>query len=149
MEFKEKLIEYLELLDCTAKDLSDTSGLSTATISRYKSGDRVPESNSDNFTNLVKGIVEISKNKDIKSLTTKIGNDRETIIQRGLLSKLGIDSDITKEEFDTFRTDLEAEIVAIQAGIDQALSSVKKKTKTMVLKQNIFTLLFIATRIIK
>lgn len=69
MEFKDKLIEYLELLDCTAKDLSDTSGLSTATISRYKSGDRVPQSNSDNFTNLVKGIVEISKNKDIKSLT--------------------------------------------------------------------------------
>ena len=69
MEFKDKLIEYLELLDCTAKDLSDTSGLSTATISRYKSGDRVPESNSDNFTNLVKGIVEISKIKDIKSLT--------------------------------------------------------------------------------
>lgn len=28
MEFKDKLIEYLELLDCTAKDLSDTSGLS-------------------------------------------------------------------------------------------------------------------------
>ena len=69
MEFKDKLIEYLELLDCTSKDLSDTSGLSTATISRYKSGDRVPESNSDNFTNLVKGIVEISKNKNIKSLT--------------------------------------------------------------------------------
>lgn len=65
--------------------------------------------------------------EDIKSLTTKIGNDRETIIQRGLLSKLGIDSDTTKEEFDTFRTDLESEIVTIQAGIDQALSSVKKK----------------------
>lgn len=65
--------------------------------------------------------------EDIKSLTTKIGNDRETIIQRGLLSKLGIDSDTTKEEFDTFRTDLKAEIVTIQAGIDQALSSVKKK----------------------
>ena len=65
--------------------------------------------------------------EDIKSLTTKIGNDRETIIQRGLLSKLGIDSDITKEEFATFRTDLEAEIVTIQTGIDQALSSVKKK----------------------
>lgn len=69
MEFKDKLIEYLELLDCTAKDLSDTSGLSTATISRYKSGDRIPEANSENFTNLVKGIVEISKNKNIKSLT--------------------------------------------------------------------------------
>lgn len=65
--------------------------------------------------------------EDIKSLTTKIGNDRETIIQRGLLSKLGIDSDTTKEEFATFRTDLEAEIVTIQSGIDQALSSVKKK----------------------
>lgn len=65
--------------------------------------------------------------EDIKSLSTKIGTDKETIIQRGLLSKLGIDSDTTKEEFDTFRTDLESEIVTIQAGIDQALSSVKKK----------------------
>lgn len=65
--------------------------------------------------------------EDIKSLSTKIGTDKETIIQRGLLSKLGIDSDTTKEEFATFRTDLEAEIVTIQSGIDQALSSVKKK----------------------
>ena len=35
MTFKDKLSEYIEILDCTAKDLSDNSGLSPATISRY------------------------------------------------------------------------------------------------------------------
>lgn len=52
MTFQEKLAEYIEQLDCTAKMLSERSGLSAATISRYRSGDRVPEADSDNLANL-------------------------------------------------------------------------------------------------
>ena len=70
MLFKDKLAEYIELLDCTAKDLSKYSGLSAATISRYRSGERIPEAGSENFSNLVEGIVQIAEEKNISDITT-------------------------------------------------------------------------------
>ena len=48
MDFKDKLEEYIKQLNCTAKDLSDSSGLSAATISRYRSGERIPEADTEN-----------------------------------------------------------------------------------------------------
>ena len=75
MEFKDKLAEYVELLDCSAKDLSENSGLSAATISRYRSGERVPEANSENFLNLVEGIVRIAENKEITGVTVQSVSD--------------------------------------------------------------------------
>ena len=75
MTFKDKLSEYMEILDCTAKDLSDNSGLSPATISRYRSGERVPEADSDNFSNLVKGIVAIAESKNISDITIQAVTD--------------------------------------------------------------------------
>lgn len=61
MNFSEKLKEYMEMLQCTAKDLSDASQLSPATVSRYRSGERVPEPNSDAFDRLCNAIVLLSK----------------------------------------------------------------------------------------
>ena len=37
MDFKKLLDDYMKQLDCTAKDLAENSGLSAATISRYRS----------------------------------------------------------------------------------------------------------------
>lgn len=70
MDFKDKLNEYIELLDCTAKELAGSSGLSAATISRYRSGERTPEADSDNLSNLITGIVKIAQEKNITSITT-------------------------------------------------------------------------------
>lgn len=70
MLFKDKLTEYIELLDCTARDLSKYSGLSAATISRYRSGERIPEAGSENFSNLVEGIVQIAEEKHVADITT-------------------------------------------------------------------------------
>jgi hypothetical protein len=75
MLFKDKLAEYIELLDCTARDLSERSGLSAATISRYRSGERIPEADSENFANLVEGIVRIAEDKDIADITTSSVSD--------------------------------------------------------------------------
>ena len=61
MNFSEKLKDYMEMLQCTAKDLSDASQLSPATVSRYRSGERVPEPNSDAFDRLCNAIVLLSK----------------------------------------------------------------------------------------
>ena len=75
MEFKDKLNEYIELLDCTAKELAESSGLSAATISRYRSGERVPEANTQNFTNLVKGLVAIAEQKHFLDITIESISD--------------------------------------------------------------------------
>lgn len=69
MDFNTKLNEYIKTLNCTAKDLSEYSGLSAATISRYRSVSRIPESGSQNFSNLVKGIVKIAEEKAITGIT--------------------------------------------------------------------------------
>lgn len=71
MDFKDKLTEYIELLGCTAKDLCESSGLSAATISRYRSGERIPEADTENLTNLIEGIVRIAQDKKIADVTVQ------------------------------------------------------------------------------
>lgn len=75
MDFKEQLTTYMEQLDCTSKELSEHSGLSASTISRYRSGERMPEAGSDNFTFLVKGLVKIAEAKGIASVTEEAITD--------------------------------------------------------------------------
>ena len=71
MDFKKILDDYMKQLDCTAKDLAENSGLSAATISRYRSGERIPEDGSENFDRLINGIVSIAENKKIPNITVQ------------------------------------------------------------------------------
>ena len=71
MDFKKLLDDYMKQLDCTAKDLAENSGLSAATISRYRSGDRIPEDGTENFDRLINGIVSIAENKKIPDITVQ------------------------------------------------------------------------------
>ena len=50
MKFYEKLNEYISALNCTAKDIARISGISAATLSRYRSGERAPETGSEVFS---------------------------------------------------------------------------------------------------
>lgn len=61
MNYSDKLNEYIKQLNCTAKELSDASGLSPATLSRYRSGERVPEINSQAFNKVCSAIVSLSQ----------------------------------------------------------------------------------------
>ena len=70
MEFNEKLNEYINNLSCTAKELCELSGLSAATLSRYRSGERVPEMNSDALWQLCCAIAQLSFLKQNCHLTT-------------------------------------------------------------------------------
>jgi Predicted transcriptional regulator len=63
MTFYDILNEYMELLQCSAKELAEVSGLSQATISRYRSGERVPEPGSDSFDFLVRGLADIAEER--------------------------------------------------------------------------------------
>lgn len=68
MTFDEQLNAYIALLGCTAKELSDASGLSPSVISRYRSGSRVPEVGSDSLQSLIDGIVRLAAEKGIAEL---------------------------------------------------------------------------------
>lgn len=61
MEFRELLNQYIEQLQCSAKDLADATGLSQAVISRYRAGTRVPSADSEQMKKLAQGICELSK----------------------------------------------------------------------------------------
>ncbi len=71
MTFKKLLDNYMELLDCSAKDLAENSGLSAATISRYRSGERTPEDGTENFSRLITGIVSIAESKGIPDISAQ------------------------------------------------------------------------------
>ena len=52
MRFEEALNGYIHQIGITAKDLADASGLSTAVISRYRSGERTPAPDGEPLLNL-------------------------------------------------------------------------------------------------
>ena len=69
MKFSEKLSAYMEQLSCSAKELGHLSGISGASFSRYRNGDRVPEWGSKSFENLCMAIAEIAARKDLPEIT--------------------------------------------------------------------------------
>lgn len=69
MDFKDKLNEYLTLLHCTAKDLALSSGLSAATLSRYRSGERLPDD--EQLAALTDGIVRLAIKRGLSDITSE------------------------------------------------------------------------------
>lgn len=58
----------MEELDCSSKELADCSGLSAATISRYRSGERISDIESDNLKQLIYGIVKLAQKRNLSSI---------------------------------------------------------------------------------
>lgn len=67
MTFGEQLNAYITRLGCTAKELSNASGLSPSVISRYRSGSRTPEADTENLAHIIDGIVHLAKKKASRS----------------------------------------------------------------------------------
>lgn len=63
MRFCDRLNEYIETLDCTAKELSELSGISAATVSRYRSGERLPDAESEAFSSIVNALTAIAEKR--------------------------------------------------------------------------------------
>lgn len=61
MNFNEQLNAYIEALECTAKQLSAASGLSESTLSRFRSGKRIPAAGSSVIINLSYAISNIAE----------------------------------------------------------------------------------------
>ncbi len=69
MKFSEKLNEYIEELSCSAKDICSLSGISAASLSRYRNGERVPELGTKAFEELCGAVAEIAARKKISDIT--------------------------------------------------------------------------------
>ena len=61
MKIAEKLEQYLSLLGCTSQMLSEVSGVSPASISRYCSGAQMPKQSSKTLEKLARGIAQLSR----------------------------------------------------------------------------------------
>ncbi len=71
MNFSEQLNEYIKIIKCSAKDLSKSSTLSTAVISRYRSGDRTPSKDSEQLNKLSTGIESLALKNGISNIDRK------------------------------------------------------------------------------
>ncbi len=69
MKFSQKLNAYTEELSCSARDICNLSGISAASFSRYKNGERVPEMGTKPFDGLCDAIAEIAAQKNISDIT--------------------------------------------------------------------------------
>ena len=59
MSFKIALNNYIKTLECTSKELADSSNLSPSLISKYRNGDRKPKVDSVHIYRLVSGLCDI------------------------------------------------------------------------------------------
>ena len=82
MTFSEQLNAYISELNCTAKELTDISGLSASVLSRYRTGSRVPTTDSEQFMQLVQGIATIANERGYSEFTVeKIQKTLEDCLQ--------------------------------------------------------------------
>ena len=83
MNFSDKLNEYIDLIGCTNKQLSDITGIAPPVISGYRKGNRIPKYDSDQFKKLVSGIVTLSKEKKIDTITKdNVKNDLGNFLKK-------------------------------------------------------------------
>ncbi|MGI6221362.1 MAG: helix-turn-helix domain-containing protein [Coriobacteriales bacterium] len=60
MAFDALLNGYIDCIGCTARELARVSGISASAISRYRSGERTPDPESDHLQRLAAGLAELS-----------------------------------------------------------------------------------------
>lgn len=69
--FQNKLNDYMNMLNCSGKEFAQYSGISEATVSRYKSGTRTPRANSEDMKKLCRGICTAANRKGIDGISYK------------------------------------------------------------------------------
>lgn len=120
MNFSEKLNEYMEMLGCTAKDLCDASGLSAATLSRYRSGDRVPERNTEAFGQICGAIALLAQREQ-----------REGITKESVAEGFSECPDIITTDREQFRQNFNTLISVLNMNITQLCHSINYDTSTV------------------
>ena len=84
MKFHELLNQYMTTLHCTGNELSARCGLSASVISRYRSGEREPQSDSDSLATLANALADLAKEQGMDQLSAA---NILSAFQNALLSK--------------------------------------------------------------
>lgn len=106
MKFDELLNQYIEQLGCTAKEIAVVTGLSPASLSRYRTGERMP--NAQHLHQITQGIVRLAKEKGMEHI------NRETVEAafRAYLQEASFD-------YERFTANLNAMIAALDINISE------------------------------
>lgn len=118
--FHEQLNEYLEELDCTAKELGEVSGVSAATLSRYRSGSRIPDAGTESFNSICEAIGRIAGQRGIETLTEE--KVRESFLR--CLDMTAVDKEQLRTNFNLLATALNMNMARLCQQINYDSSTV-------------------------
>lgn len=118
--FHEQLNEYLEELDCTAKELGEVSGVSAATLSRYRSGSRIPDAGTEAFNSICEAIGRIAGQRGIETLTEE--KVRESFLR--CLDMTAVDKEQLRTNFNILATALNMNMARLCQQINYDSSTV-------------------------
>ena len=118
--FHEQLNEYLEELDCTAKELAEVSGVSAATLSRYRSGSRIPDAGTEAFNSICEAIGRIAGQRGIETLTEE--TVRESFLR--CLDMTAVDKEQLRTNFNLLATALNMNMARLCQQINYDSSTV-------------------------
>ena len=120
MDFNYKLNEYMERLSCTARELCSLSGISAASFSRYRNGERVPELGTKTFEGLCSAIAQIAVQKGITDITADS-------VKASFLSCenfVSTDKEILRQNFNTLLTTLNINLTRLCQYINYDASAI-------------------------
>lgn len=109
MNFSQKLNEYMEVLSCSAKELSQQSGISASSFSRYRNGERVPEFGSKSFEGLCEAIASLAAQKNLSELT--LASIKEAFLFCD--DFVSMDKEILRQNFNTLLSTLNILLISI------------------------------------
>lgn len=127
MNFSKELNKYIDMLDCSAKDICEVSGLSPALVSRYLNNKRTPKADSLYLDKLIDAIYIIAKEKNI--------NISKASIERNLSSTIklsNIDYDVFIDNLNLLQDTLKISTVELSKVLDydaSFLSRIKNKER--------------------
>lgn len=109
MNFQQLLTQYIEKYSCSVKELAEASTLSSAVISRYRSGEREPGLESPQLPALANGLAVIAASRNIYEDTyEKIIDELKTA-----LSSSGLDFEVFTKNFITLTDTLQISMKSV------------------------------------
>lgn len=121
MEFNDQLNAYIARLGCTARELAECSGLSAATVSRYRSGERMPDR--AQLAALCRGIAALAAQKGQEGFAAPE-------VERTLLvlcsEKPELDSETLRSNLNTLLTVLSINVSELARGISYDASHISR-----------------------
>ena len=111
MLFKDQLNIYMKELNCTAQQISEISELSAASLSRYRNGERIPETKSNTLNSIAKALAHLSS-------TTPA-----PLKEQDILDAFYACSDINTSDNESFRNKLNTLIDTLDLSINELCKS--------------------------